>query len=212
MTRLIWFFLLAILVVGLSVLLVDKTVAYTVKDKLYKSGELQEVPKNKVGLVLGTTKILANGRLNRYYKYRIAAAAKLYEAGKVDYLLVSGDNKTKDYDEPTDMYNDLIKVGVPASRIYRDYAGFRTLDSVVRSKAIFGQEKITIISQAFHNERALFLARRNGIDAVAYNAKDVTLREGFKIRIRELLARSKMLLDLLSFKQPKYLGEPIQIG
>ncbi len=212
MTRIIWFFVIAILLVGLSILLVDKLVAYAAKDKLYELTELQKLPKNKVGLVLGTTRILANGRINRYYKYRILAAAQLYKAGKVDYLLVSGDNKTKDYDEPTDMYNDLIKEGVPANRIYRDYAGFRTLDSVVRSKAIFGQEKITIISQAFHNERALFLARRNGVDAVAYNARDLSLRAGLKVRIRELLARSKMLLDLLSFKQPKHLGEPIQIG
>ncbi len=212
MIRIIWYCLLFFMLLALAVLGVHKLVSYSATDRLYESNTLQKMPKNRVGLVLGTTKILANGRVNLYYKYRIAAAKKLYDAGKLDYLLVSGDNGRKDYDEPSLMREDLIKAGIPANKIYCDYAGFRTLDSIVRSKHVFGQQKLTIISQAFHNERALFLARLNGIDALAYNAKDVSFRYGAKVRVREVLARSKMLLDVLLFTQPKYLGDPIQIG
>lgn len=106
----------------------------------------------------------------------------------------------------------LLERGVPESAITLDYAGFRTLDSVVRSKAVFGQQKITIISQKFHNQRALFIANRRGVTAVGYNAKDVSFRLGIKIRLREYLARCKAILDIIILnKQPKFLGEKITI-
>ncbi|WP_435263512.1 SanA/YdcF family protein [Tenacibaculum sp. nBUS_03] len=130
-----------------------------------------EIKKNKVGLVLGTAKILKNGRVNLYFKYRIQATVALYKKGKIDFILVSGDNGNKNYDEPTDFKNELIKKGIPSNRIFLDYAGFRTLDSVVRAKEIFGQTSVTIISQKFHNERAIFLAEKNGIKAIGFNAK-----------------------------------------
>jgi SanA protein len=109
-----------------------------------------------VGLVLGTSQYLKNGYLNWYFKYRIEATVELYKKGKIDFILVSGDNSHKNYDEPTAFKNELIKRGIPADQIYLDYAGFRTLDSVVRAKEIFGQTSITIISQKFHNERAIY--------------------------------------------------------
>ncbi len=161
--------------------------------------------------MLGTIKILPNGRLNLYYKYRIEAAAELFKAGKVDFILVSGDNSRKDYDEPTTIKNDLITNGIPASKIFLDYAGFRTLDSVVRCKEIFGQKNITVISQPFHNERAVFIARKKGINAIGFNAKDVNARYGYKVQLRAKLARVKMMLDLVFGKKPKYLGEEIVI-
>ncbi len=135
----------------------------------------------------------------------------MFHAGKIDYILVSGDNSRQSYDEPTDFKNALIKGGVPSHKIYLDYAGFRTLDSIVRAKKVFGLNKFTIISQEFHNQRALYLAQHHNIDAVAYNAKEVLGQSGFKVKLREYLARTKMFIDLLIQTQPKYLGQKIRI-
>lgn len=173
---------------------------------------IKAMPANEVGLVLGTSKYLSGGYQNPYFYYRIAAAAQLYHAGKVKHLLLSGDNSLKSYNEPKQMQAALIEKGVPESAITLDYAGFRTLDSVVRSKAVFGQQKITIISQKFHNQRAIFIANRRGVKAVGYNAKDISFRLGIKIRLREYLARCKAILDMTILnKQPKFLGEKITI-
>src|SRR5690606_3791527 len=130
---------------------------------------------------------LKSGFVNRYYQYRIDAAVALYKAGKVDYFIVSGDNGTKDYNEPEDMKNDLIAHGIPEERIYLDFAGFRTLDSVVRMEKIFGQRSFTVVSQEFHNRRAIYLAQRQGYDAVGLNARDVTAGYGFRTQVREKL-------------------------
>jgi len=169
------------------------------------------IKKNKVGLVLGTSKILKNGRINLYFKYRINATVELYEKGKIDFVLVSGDNGNKNYDEPTDFKNELIKRGIPENKIFLDYAGFRTLDSVVRAKEIFGQKSITIISQKFHNERAIYLAEKNGINAIGFNAKDLTGRYGIKTKVREYFARTKAFLDIVFRVKPKFLGKKIEI-
>ena len=179
------------------------------KNKLFET--VDTVPKNNVGLVLGTVKHLQNGNINLYYTYRIKATVSLYESGKISYIIVSGDNSTSTYDEPTDFKNDLIAAGIPENKIYLDYAGFRTLDSVVRVKEIFGQESVTIISQEFHNERAIYLADNFGIDAIGFNAKDVSGRYGLKVQLREYLARTKVFVDILFNVQPKFLGEKIQI-
>lgn len=173
--------------------------------------EVENIPKNKVGLVLGTVKTLSSGNTNYYYKYRIEAANRLFKAGKIDYLLVSGDNNNVKYDEPTDMKNDLVNLGVPENRIYLDYAGFRTLDSVVRAKEIFGQEKVTIISQQFHNERAIAIAKSKEITAVGYNAKGISRRYGWRVMLREVFARAKMVADIILGVQPKFLGDKIEI-
>lgn len=170
------------------------------------------IPRNDVGLLLGTSPKLKNGNNNLYFDYRILAATVLYKSGKIKYILISGDNRKKDYNEPEEMKNALIQKGVPESAIYLDYAGFRTLDSVVRAKEVFGQSRLTIISQRFHNERAIYLAEQNGIDAIGYNAKDVNAYAGLKTNARELLARVKMFIDLAVDKQPHFLGKKIIIG
>ncbi len=193
----------------LSIFGANWLVEHTAKSKVFNSSK--DISHNKVGLLLGTGKVLSNGHINLYYTYRIEAAVRLYKAQKVDYILVSGDNSRKTYDEPTTIKNDLIEKGIPADKIILDYAGFRTLDSVVRCKEVFGQTSITIISQQFHNKRAIFLAQHNGISAVGYNAKDVSRRYGLKTKLHERLARVKMLLDVAFGKAPKYLGEPIEI-
>ena len=173
---------------------------------------LTALPTNRVGLVLGTNKFVARGRHNAYYTQRITAAAKLYKAGKVEFLLVSGDNRRSDYNEPVTMKHDLIAAGVPKNKIICDYAGFRTLDSLIRAKEVFGQSKLTVISQRFHNERALFLARANEIEAVAYDAGTGDFPQG-KTALREILARVQAVLDTWVLRtRPKFLGERISIG
>ncbi len=193
----------------ISILISDAMVKSETKTKMYNT--TVDLPHNKTGLLLGTTKYLSNGRLNLYYKYRIDAAVELFKTGKIDYILISGDNSRKEYNEPETMRDDLLKRGIPEAKIVLDYAGFRTLDSVVRSKLIFGQKSITVISQKFHNERAVFIANRKGINAVGYNAKQESAFYGFKTNLREKLARVKVMLDLIFNKQPKFKGEKIEI-
>jgi len=187
----------------------NKLVEKAVADKIYNS--TTKIPHNKVGLFLGTAKYVSNGQINLYYKYRIDAAVALFKAGKIKFILVSGDNSTKEYDEPSTIKKDLISKGIPANKIYLDYAGFRTLDSVVRCKEIFGQNSITIISQQFHNERAIYIANCKDIHAIGFNAKDVSVHYGFKTQLREKLARVKMVIDLVIGKEPKFLGDKIEI-
>ncbi len=174
--------------------------------------DAQDIPENKVGLVLGTSNLLSNGSPNMFFVYRIEAAAELYNADKIRYLIVSGDNHKASYNEPEEMKSALIQKGIPEHVIYEDYAGFRTLDSMVRAKEIFGQHKLTVISQKFHNERAIYLANHFGIDAVGYNARDVEAGAGFKTRVREYFARVKVFVDMFFHKQPKFLGKPVHIG
>lgn len=172
---------------------------------------MDELPNQKVGLVLGTSKWLVSGSQNPYFKYRIDAAVQLYRAGKIEFIIVSGDNGTQAYNEPKEMMNELMKQGIPEDKIFADYAGFRTLDSVIRCKEIFGQEEFTIISQPFHNERAVFLARAKGIRAIGFNAQDLKGKSGFKTQLREVFARVKVFIDLITAKQPKFLGEKIEV-
>ncbi|KAK6023641.1 hypothetical protein OSTOST_10563 [Ostertagia ostertagi] len=133
-------------------------------------------------------------------------------AGKIDYILVSGDNGDEAYNEPETMQADLLAGGIPPDRIILDYAGFRTLDSIVRCKEVFGEDNIIVISQQFHNERALFIARYKDIDAIGFNATDISMKRGFMVQAREKLARVKMALDLLVNKEPKFYGPKIRIG
>lgn len=139
------------------------------------------ISHNKVALLLGTNPINKWGRPNSYFINRINTAAELYHAGKVDFIIASGDNRTRQYDEPTAMHDSLIAHGVPEDRIILDFAGFRTLDSVVRAKEVFGCDSLTIISQSDHNARALYLAEANGIEAIAISAP---LNAGRWTRIR----------------------------
>lgn len=172
---------------------------------------LEDVPHNKAALVLGTSPKVAGGKENKFFTNRIDAAAQLYNAGKVDFIVVSGDNRHANYNEPKAMHKALVEAGIPTEKIFLDFAGFRTLDSVVRMKTIFSQDSFTVISQRFHNERAVYLADANGLDAVGYNALDVTKLYSFKTRLRECLARVKMFLDLCMDKQPHFGGEKIEI-
>ena len=170
--------------------------------------DVSDIPYRKVGLVLGTVPIVADHE-NFYYKQRMDAAAELYFANKVSYLLLSGDNHVSHYNEPEAMRQSLIERGVPDSVIYLDCAGFRTFDSMVRAKKVFAQDSVTVVSQQWHNERAVYIARHFGLDAIAFNAKDYTLgrKVYLKNHAREALAKVKVVIDLMFNKQPHFLGE-----
>jgi SanA protein len=175
--------------------------------------DLNLLPDHRIGLVLGTSHRSVGGGPNPFFQNRIETAAALYALGKIDHFILSGDNSTRFYNEPLEMQKALIKKGVPASAITLDYAGLRTLDSIVRSKKIFGQNKITIITQSFHSYRALFISRYYDMDAVAMVAEEPELERTFKVRLREYLARTKAVLDLYIFKtDPRFLGEKEEIN
>ena len=198
-------FIILLIIIGVINYIVDATTA----SQIYSDVAL--IPKNKVGLLLGTAKYMDKGKrvINGYYEKRIDAAVALYMAGKVDYIIVSGDNSTVYYNEPILMRDDLIARGVPAARIYMDNAGFRTLDSILRCRDIFGQTSFTIISQPFHNQRAIYIANHKKITAVAFNAAEKD--DFFMVAIREKLARVRMVFDLLFNTQAKYYGERVEI-
>lgn len=185
----------------------DYMMSFNASERLFD--QWKKVPHREVGLLLGTSPRTADGRANLYFRYRINAAASLYHSGRVRHLLVSGDNHEKSYNEPAYMRAALLRKGVPARAITLDYAGFRTLDSVVRCLRVFEQRSVTVISQRFHNERALFLCDAFGLDAIAFNAHGVRLSSDFKTRLREVLARAKALLDVYVLEtQPHFLGNP----
>lgn len=172
----------------------------------------ENVPATRTALVLGTAPTTRDGLTNVYFVNRIAATKRLFDSGKIERILVSGDNRSHDYNEPQAMKNELVRLGVPAEKIYCDYAGLRTLDSVVRAKEIFGQEKFVVVSQAFHCERAVFLARSRGIEAFGFVAENA-LSPGYTVRnwLRERLARVAAVADILFMRSPKHLGEPVII-
>lgn len=167
-----------------------------------------DVPGATVALVLGTSNKLTNGLPNPFFNNRIATAATLYKEGKVTHFILSGDNRTIYYNEPSEMRKALLKWGVPDSVITLDYAGLRTLDSIVRCKEIFGQDKIIIITQPFHSYRALFISHYYNMDAVAIIAQEPIEEAAFKVYFREYFARTKAILDLYILKTaPHHLGE-----
>ena len=185
-------------------------VEHVSKRKMYDS--VKDIPANRVGLLLGTNPVsTVNHKRNPYYYYRIDAAVALYKAGKIERILVSGDNRRKSYNEPDMMKADLVARGIPAEHIYCDYAGFRTLDSVVRANKVFQLDKFTVISQSFHNERAICLGHWKGLDVIGYNARGISLVRGFRVFMRERLTRVKFVLDMLMDKQPHFLGDEITI-
>ena len=169
------------------------------------------------GLVLGTSRLERGGFANPYFANRIAAAAALYKSGKVKFLIVSGNQSdggraNGGYDEPTDMRDALVASGVPAKAIYRDYAGFRTLDSVLRAHEVFGQERVIVVSQRWHLARALFLAARHGLDYQGVEAADVPFGLDIWTKVREAGARVKALIDVLDNRDARFGGKMVSLG
>ena len=208
-SKIVRFLILLLVLFGGAVGFCNYWVVSSTRHQIFS--DLSLVPYRKVGIVLGANKVWRKEE-NPFFKYRMEAAVALFNAGKIKHLIVSGDNHVSSYDEPTDMKNELIKLGVPDSCITLDYAGFRTFDSVIRCKEVFGQDSVTIISQEFHNERALFIANYFKMSAVAFNAQDVPNQYSVDTHLREYFAKCKAVLDLYIFHStPHFLGEKVKI-
>lgn len=212
--------LLLILSLLILVFLIISTIIYLYISnfaKPYLYSDFKTLPENRVGLVLGTSPRTTTGKVSQFFITRLEAVQDLIKNKKITYIIVSGDNETIHYNEPKYMRNYLLELGINDKIIVSDYGGRRTLDSVLRSSEVFNQNKITIISQKFHNERAIFIARKNGIEAIAYNAtypysnspKNTLLN--IKVFLRELLARDLAIYDYLIRKKPAILGKTIHI-
>jgi SanA protein len=187
------------------ILLANVWVVMSTRHRIY--GDVAGLTAQPVALVLGTSKRLVNGSPNPYFHNRIRTAASLFAERKVKHLILSGDNRSRYYNEPAEMKKALVALGVPDSAITLDYAGLRTLDSVVRSKEIFGQKRIIIITQPFHCYRALFISDYYDIEAVAVEARDSAVEGSVKVHVREYLARAIAVLDLYVLKTPpRHLG------
>ncbi|KAA9001045.1 outer membrane permeability protein SanA [Affinibrenneria salicis] len=206
--RLIFSLLIAVGALVLSAIALDRWIGWKTAPDVYD--DLQALPHRQVGVVLGTAKYLRTGVINQYYLYRIQGALNAYNSGKVNYLLLSGDNALQSYNEPMTMRRDLIGAGVPPGDIVLDYAGFRTLDSIVRTRKVFDTNDFTIITQRFHCERALFIAQHLGIQAQCYAVP--APKNMLTVRLREIAARIGALNDLYLLKrEPRFLGPLIPI-
>lgn len=193
---------------GLFVLLVNVWVVHRASDRIFE--DVREVPARPVALLLGTSRYISSGYKNAFFFNRIDAAVSLYRSGKVRKIIVSGDNGTDGYNETRAMREELERRGVPSRDIVNDHAGFRTLDSVLRALSVFGQNEIVVVSQRFHVQRAIFIARAHGIDAVGFPAKDPDDSPAARrVLYREYLARVKAFLDCYILgTQPRFPGPP----
>lgn len=170
---------------------------------------VEDIPARDAALILGTSKYVAQGRLNKFYTERIQAAFDLFAAGKVRGIVVSGDNSTMSYNEPQKMKEDLVEMGIPSEYVTCDYAGRRTLDSVIRMKEVFGLDRYVIVSQEFHLSRALYLSDAQGHDALGFATG---AREGFQLRLREMFARAMAFLDVTLLSRGAYfLGDRVEV-
>ena len=198
-------------IIGISLFLIvfiitSNIIISNYADKVFT--DAVDTPETDVALLLGTSRYTVRGNTNLYFKYRIQAVVELYNSKKIKHIIVSGDNSITSYNEPREMRKALIAQGIPEEAITLDFAGFRTLDSVVRCKEVFGQNNFIIVSQQFHVERALFIADKFNIDATGYVAKDPPEKYSFKTNIREYFARTKAIIDIYILNtQPKFLGE-----
>ena len=177
---------------------------------IYDSAD--DIPECKAGLLLGTSKYLKGGDPNPFFEKRIEAAILLIKKNKINCIIASGDNRKPSYNEPLRMKEELVKRGIPEKKIFLDFAGLHTLDSVVRCQKIFGQQRFIVISQKFHNERAVFIARALGIEALAFNAQNVSILEAPKTAIRECFAKVKAFIDVYTGKLPHFFGEEVTIN
>jgi SanA protein len=199
-----------VLLAVLSTLFCNLLITTSARSRVYT--DASALPANDVGLVLGSGPPGQAGYFNPHFKARTEAAAYLFRIGKVKHLLLSGDNSRPGYNEPADMKEALLKMGVPANALTLDYAGLRTLDSVARAREVFGLNKLTIITDDFHTSRAVFLAGHFGVDAVAFCSAPVPLQWSAETRVREIAARVRAVADVFVLnKQPKYLGPRVQI-
>lgn len=193
------------LMIVITVLICWGLVSSAASDRSYN--DVEKIPANRVGIVLGTSPFTRQGVRNLYFDTRIDAASELYKAGKVKHFILSGgDYRGKQefgYDEPASMRDSLKVRGVPESAMTLDYDGVRTNNSIIKAREIYGLDSVTLISQKYHNDRALYLANRQGLEAVAYNA-ELPNRRRLKNVGREVFARVKMFMDMVTTPKPEF--------
>jgi SanA protein len=182
------------LMIMFSVIAINVWIFQSAKSYVFTNPD--DLPVNDIGLVLAARVRIRGGRISPYFVGRNEAAAKLYHAGKVKKLLLSGESRANGYNEPAEMKASLLKLGVPESAMTLDSSCKRTLDSIVRAREVFGLNRLTIITDDFHTSRALFLSRYYGIDAVAFSSARIPLETSMGNRAREWLARVKAVLDV----------------
>lgn len=206
-----WIFLIVLFII-IGLLVINVYISKQAKADMYK--DISKVPAKKAALVLGTAKYMIGGGKNYFYTYRIRAAVKLFKAGKVKAIVVSGDHSTKYYNETGKMQKDLIKAGIPSQYITLDPLGVRTLDSLVRAEAIFDLKDYIIVSQKFHLERALFIAKAKGQKVIGFMAKDIPgTAAAYRMKAREYLARAKAFLDVyILHTTPKFYGKKEKVN
>lgn len=198
-----------------TIMLCHYIVVWNANGKIYT--KIEDIPASDIGLLLGTPpQTRYGGMSNSFFNYRIDAAEALYKAGKIGYLLISGDdNSLNGLNEVQCMKDSLIIRGIPASVIFLDGKGLRTLDSVVRTSTLFGVKSFTVISQKFHNERAIYLAEHLNLDiekVQAFNAKSPTSKLSLLTYLREYLARVKMFMDIFFKDEIEVLDEKIDLN
>ena len=192
--RLLLLFVGAAFLAAFALLAADQYVEHFAAGRVYS--DVEAVPAREYGMIPGTSRLVHGKYINTYFFNRIHAAVELYRAGKIRKIIVSGDNSRTDYNETGDMERELIAEGIAPEDVLSDFAGFRTLDSVVRARNLFGATELTVISQRFHCERAIYLAARNGIDAIGFEADEVAPQAiRLKLAVREALARVMAVLD-----------------
>lgn len=192
----------------LAITLLNHKIKKSTKGHIYST--LQDVPSAHTAIVLGAS-VKSNGNLSVMLRDRVESALFLYNEGKVKRFLLSGDNGTKEYNEPRAMKKYLIERGVPEDHIYLDYAGFDTYDTMYRSKAVFEVESAIVVTQEFHLARALYIANKMDLGYIGYNGdKREYAHQEYNAR-RELLANVKAYLELSFRKAPTYLGSKIPI-
>ncbi|MFF9206252.1 vancomycin high temperature exclusion protein [Streptomyces sp. NPDC014986] len=163
-----------------------------------------DVPRADVAVVFGAG--LWDGEPSPYLAHRLDAAAALYRAGRIEVVLVTGDNSREDYDEPDAMRAYLVRHGVPGARIVSDYAGFDTWDSCVRAKKVFGVDRAVLISQGFHIRRAVALCRAAGVAPYGVGVDERHDATWYHGGVRELFAAGKAALDAALRPDPRFLG------
>ncbi len=172
--------------------------------------DMNNIPKSQTAIIFGAKAV--NGKMSPMFEDRVISALSLYDAKKVDKILVSGDHGSKDYDEVNAAKDYLVSKGADAEDIFTDYAGFDTYDTIYRAKEVFGVESAILVTQKYHLCRAIYISKSLGLKATGY-ASDLHNYPGSEIYgIREMFARVKAFFDVILKSKPKFLGEKIPIS
>jgi len=177
------------------------------REHLFSSQDIADIPEKTVAVVLGA-RVYPDGRVSAVLRDRLDTAIALYKAGKVKKLLMSGDNRHLKYNEVTAMRNYAIRGGVPSDDVVRDFAGFRTFDSMYRAKEIWGLDTFYVVSQSFHLPRALYIAQKLGVNAYGVATAEKHYRVIPRLIIREQFAQVLAWVDILVGRDPYFLGAP----